>query len=206
MAKKVASKTAVRKPGGRSDRAKKPEPQWGGIRSEAVQRATGRSWDQWCKVLDKDKAASLSHKEIAELVHSKHGVGPWWSQMVTVGYEQARGLRAKHQKPDGFSISASRVFAVAMPVAFRAVNDAGRRAKWMSESVVVTKATPGKSVRMKWPDGSRLVVNFWNKSTPTSTKTQIVFQHEKLKNATEAASTKAHWALRLDALGRVLGV
>jgi uncharacterized protein YndB with AHSA1/START domain len=177
---------------------------WGGISSEAVAKATGRVWEEWCRVLDKDKCASKPHKEIAELVHDKHGVGDWWSQMVTVGYEQARGLRQKHQKADGFSVSASRVFEAPMARTFRAVKNGRERVKWLDAAVTVTKATPGKSVRMKWEDGTRVAVNFWDKSTSGARKTQVVFQHEKLKNAAAAKKMKSFWTSRLDDLGALL--
>ena len=84
--------TATRK---QSTRKKSSSAEWGGIRSEAVQKATGCGWDKWIKALDHEGCASMSHTEIAALVHAKWPkVGDWWSQMVTVGYEQARGLRA----------------------------------------------------------------------------------------------------------------
>ena len=34
----------------------------------------------------------MNHKQIVALLYAKHNVGPWWQQMVTVTYEQARGL------------------------------------------------------------------------------------------------------------------
>ena len=54
----------------------------------------------------------MSHKEIAVYISEKEGCPSWWCQMVTVGYEQERGLREKHQKPDGYSVSASKTVAV----------------------------------------------------------------------------------------------
>ena len=53
-------------------------------------------------------AAHFDDTAMAELLHEKYSVPGWWSQMVTVGYEQARGLRVKHQKKSGFEISATR--------------------------------------------------------------------------------------------------
>ena len=47
-------------------------------------------------------AAKWPHKEIASFLHDQD-CGDWWSQMVAVGYEQARGLRVKHQTADGFT-------------------------------------------------------------------------------------------------------
>ena len=85
-----------------------------GMSDEAVRAKTGKSWSQWFAILDKAKAKDLPHKEITELLRGKHGVPPWWSQMVTVGYEQERGLRVKHQKCDGFSVSGSKTVAVSV--------------------------------------------------------------------------------------------
>jgi hypothetical protein len=68
-----------------------------GISSAAVKKATGKDWKQWFTLLDKAGARKMPHKDIACLVYEKHQVSGWWAQMVTVGYEQARGLRQKHQ-------------------------------------------------------------------------------------------------------------
>ena len=78
---------------------------YGGISSAAVKKATGKTWREWLALLDKAQADKLPHKDIARWLQEKHRLADWWGQMVTVGYEQARGLRLKHQKPDGFEIS-----------------------------------------------------------------------------------------------------
>jgi hypothetical protein len=200
---------AIAKARSTKDRRTKKSPgqqKWGGIGSEAVQKATGRSWEEWCRVLDKDKAAAMTHKDIAAHVHKKYGVGDWWCQMVTVGYEQARGLRVKHQVAGGYSASVSRTLPVSMAAAFRAVSDAKVRRRWLPDELTVTKATAGKSVRIAWNDGTRVVVGFWGKAGKAGEKTQVVFQHEKLKNATAVSKSKKFWADRLDALAEELGV
>ena len=53
--------------------------------------------------------------------------------MVTVGYEQARGLRKKHQRPEGFQVSASRTVAVPIAVAFAAIAAVARA--WMERRI-----------------------------------------------------------------------
>lgn len=180
---------------------------WSGISSEAVERATGKTWEQWCALLDKDGAAKIPHKEIALHVRTKYGIGDWWCQMVTVGYEQARGLRVKHQTASGYIANVSKTFAVPMSEAFDAVADAKLRGRWLKEAVTVSKTTPGKSVRMAGKDGSRIVVGFSDKTGKTGqAKTQIVFQHEKLKDAASVAKSKKFWSERLVGLAEVLGV
>src|SRR5436190_22334159 len=83
-----------------------------GISSEAVAAKTGKTWPQWLKILDADGAGKLDHRGIVRILREKHDIGPWWQQMVTVGYEKARGRRVDHQRPPGFFISASKPFAV----------------------------------------------------------------------------------------------
>ena len=77
------------------------------ISSEAVKAKTGKTWAQWFALLDKSRAQAMSHKDIVAVLAGKNGLGPWWRQMVAVAYEQAKGLRDKHEKPDGFEISRS---------------------------------------------------------------------------------------------------
>src|SRR5262245_40836253 len=87
---------------------------WGGISDEAVKKATGCGWDRWLATLDGAGCAKLSHKEIAKRIHERWPkVGGWWSQMVTVGYEQARGLRKANQNCDGdWQVSSSKTVGV----------------------------------------------------------------------------------------------
>ncbi len=84
-----------------------------GVGNEAVFKATGRTWDEWLKALDRAGAKKMAHKDVALLLSRQFKVPNWWSQMVTVGYEQARGLRKAHQAaPSGFAPpNASRTMA-----------------------------------------------------------------------------------------------
>ncbi len=169
-----------------------------GIGADAVRAATGRDWNQWLKVLDAAGAPDMTHKQIAAWLHEKRKLPGWWAQMITVGYEQARGRRVKHQKTGGFEVGASRMIAAAMKPTFDAWKSPARRARWLpGESISIRKANPGKSIRITWTDNSNVVVNFWNKG---ASKTQVVVQHGKLPDAKAAARIKKFWGTRLDAL------
>ncbi len=61
------------------------------------------------------------------VLNSRYKVGPWWCQMVAVTFEQARGLREKHQKPGGYEISASKTVATPLQDLFGAWADEGLR-------------------------------------------------------------------------------
>ncbi len=174
-----------------------------GMSSDAVKAKTGKGWDEWFGVLDKAGAAQMPHKQIAALLHDKHGVPAWWTQMVTVGYEQARGLRSLHQKPDGFEASASKTFSVPVAELFRRFDDAGLRAKWLGkEKLTVRKSTEAKSMRVTWGDGSNLEIYFWPKG---ESKSSVQLQHNKLADEADVQSHKAFWKAALQRLGEQLG-
>lgn len=174
----------------------------GGVSSAAMKKATGKTLLQWHAVLDRSGAAKKSHREIAAWIHEKHGLPGWWAQMVTVGYEQARGLRAKHQKPDGFEVSISRTIVAPVDRAFEAWKDPALRELWLPHTPLsVRKATPHKSIRITWTDGTNLSVNFWPKGP---LKCQVVPQHGRLADAATAEKMKTYWTGRLDALAAVL--
>jgi uncharacterized protein YndB with AHSA1/START domain len=169
----------------------------------AVRAKTGKTWPEWFAILDKAGAAKLSHKEIVAHLVEQHHVGPWWQQMVTVTYEQARGLRAKHEKLGGFEISVSKTLNVPAAAAFTAWQDKRRRARWLPDpAVTIRKATPNKSMRLTWVDGQGSVdVNFYSKGEG---KTQVSVQHGKLADAKEAASKKVYWSKALGGLKDLL--
>ncbi len=170
---------------------------------EAVKAKTGKKWDQWFAILDKAGAKEMSHKDIVKFLDSKHDVGPWWQQMVTVTYEQARGLREKHEKPGGYQISVSRTVNVPIANLYKAVANEKNRSNWLPEGGLVgRKATTNKSMRVTWKDGkSSLEVCFLPKG---DAKSQVVVQHSKLQDAKAAAKMKIFWGQALDRLREVL--
>jgi len=175
-----------------------------GISDDAVRVATGMTWPQWLKILDDAGAKQLTHKGIVTYLTRHHrGLGGWWTQMVTVGYEQARGMRRKHETPAGFEISRSRTIEAPVGRVYKAWRDKRWRHKWLDDpGVTVRKATPDKSMRITWVDGkSSVEVNFYPKGTA---KTQVTAQHRKLADAEEAERMKAYWATNLDQLRAML--
>jgi uncharacterized protein YndB with AHSA1/START domain len=174
-----------------------------GISSEAVKAKTGKSWAEWLKILDKAGARKMSHTKIAAYLYDNRGVPGWWCQMVAVGYEQARGLRVRHQTIKGFEISKSITIAVPVKMLFEAFKNDKTRTRWLPEKgVAIRKATPYKSMRVNWSDGKTLLsVNFYPKGTG---KSQIVVQHLKLASATEVKQKQGYWSKALEKLKNLL--
>src|SRR5262245_39510968 len=72
-----------------------------GMSDAAVKEKTGRTWAGWVATLDRAGAHEWPHAKIAQYLSKECAVPPWWSQMVTVGYERIKGLRAVGQRRDG---------------------------------------------------------------------------------------------------------
>ena len=166
---------------------------------DAVKTKTGKDWKQWFAILDKAGAKKMSHQEIATYLHNKQGVGPWWTQMVTVTYEQQRGLRELHRKPGGFEIIVSRTLNAPVSKVYKSFANEKERSAWLGEQgLVIRTATPNKSMRVTWNDGkTSLSVMFYPKDAQ---KSQVVVQHSKLADAKAAARMKTYWSTALDRL------
>ena len=170
---------------------------------EAVKAKTGKTWKEWFAILDKAGARKMTHQEIVKLLNTTHGVGPWWQQMVTVTYEQQRGLRAEHEKPDGYQISVSRTVNTPLGKLYKAFASDKSRAQWLGENgLVVRKATANKSMRVTWKDGkTSLEIGFYSRGDE---KSQVAVQHSKLPNAKDATKMKTYWGRALDRLRELL--
>ena len=169
---------------------------------EAVRAKTGKVWDEWFALLDASGAQTMGHKEIAALLGDQHGVGSWWRQMITVTYEQARGLREKHQTASGYTANASRTIGVPVGRLFEAWSDAALRSRWLPDAeLTIRKATPGKSLRISWGDGSNVDVGLVSKG---ESKSQVAVEHAKLPDAAAVARAKGYWKQALDRLQKAL--
>lgn len=173
-----------------------------GISSEAVAKATGKTWKEWILILDKNDCKKMNHKEIVSIVHNKYGIGSWWQQMVTVGYEQARGLREKHQTATGYEISVSKTIDTQLVKLYKAWEEIKIRKRWLDEhKFVIRKSTTNKSIRAIWIDGKTLInVNFYSKGENKST---VVVQHLKISSLKEASKMKKYWDEKLKFLSLI---
>jgi hypothetical protein len=173
-----------------------------GMSDASVNAKTGHAWEHWVKVLDQNGAARMTHRDIVALLSSRHDVGSWWAQTITVGYERVKGLRARGQKRNGtFGAGKSRTFNVPVNTLFNAWKDADIRSRWLDEAVKIRTATRPKSMRLGWPDGTIVAVGFVAKSL---SKSSVAIEHSKLADQATAERLKLYWAERFDVLRDVL--
>ncbi|HEX2557071.1 MAG TPA: hypothetical protein VHK86_02000 [Nitrososphaera sp.] len=172
------------------------------ISDAAIKKRTGKSWEQWFSILDKANATKMSHKEIAEYLCDKQGVAAWWCQMIAVTYEQDRGLRKKHERPDGYSVSVSKTFDVQLSTLYKYWNDEKLRRQWLKDEFTTRKATTCKSIRFTGDDNTSVEVNFYRKG---QSKSQAAVQHSKLTNPKHVEQMRSYWKAALERLKGALG-
>ena len=166
---------------------------------EKLSEATGQAWEAWLSVLDQWGARDRKHREIVDFLISKHDVAGWWAQAITTGYERARGMRLKHQQPNGFTVYASRTVGVPIGVLFDAFVDGQTREQWLADgSMSIRTSDPGKVARFDWADGpTRVLVTFEEEGVSKAT---AHVAHERLPDPGAAETEKQSWKERLVAL------
>ncbi|MGH2678252.1 MAG: hypothetical protein ACRDHB_07830 [Actinomycetota bacterium] len=171
--------------------------------SEAsLRRATGKGWDDWFRILDAWDGTSHSHGETTRYLGEKSGVSGWWTQSIAVGYERARGMRAKYQTARGFQVSVSKTFPVGVQGLSRTFEDARRRSRWLEAGTLKLRTgRPGQSARYDFRDGNgRVMAYFESKGRGKST---VHIQHEGLPSAETVEEMRTFWKERL---GRMAGI
>ena len=174
-----------------------------GMSDAAIKANTGCDWKRWVDALDDAGAHAWPHRKIAEYVREKFGVPDWWTQAVTVGYERIKGLREIGQRRGGgYEATKSKTFAVGVARVFDAFAKPRTRSRWLpGVKLTVRTATPHKSVRITWHDGSSVQV--WLESKAAK-KCSASVQHSKLPDRDAATKMKAFWGERLEALAGML--
>jgi hypothetical protein len=173
-----------------------------GMSDAAVKAKTGKDWAGWFGALDRAGAANLKHPQIAQLLHEKHGMPGWWCQMVTVEYELARGLRARHQTASGFSASVTKTIATSVSALFAATANAAKRKQWFPKGdLEPSSQTRNKYFRGSWNGAARLEIGFYETK---GGKAQIAIQVNKLAKRADVDREKAAWKAALVKLEKML--
>jgi len=174
-----------------------------GMSDGAFRAGSGRPIGEWLEILDAWGATERTHTEIARWLVAEQGIGGWWAQSVTVAYERARGMRARHERATGFYGTVTRTMAAGPERITDAFTDAVVRAAWLPDAPMrLRTAARGRGARFDWDDPpSRVVVALVDKGP---SKTQIAVTHERLPDADAVARVKELWRERLASLKELL--
>jgi hypothetical protein len=190
------------KRGGRGSHAPDSGGGASGITEAAVRKATGKGWGDWYALLDAAGAQEMTHQQIISAV-ARHQQNTWWQQMIAAAYEQARSLRERHQREDGFAANASKLIRAGVTRVYAAWVEDELRAGWLDASGWnIRKSTPCKSLRITWKDGHTHVdVALWPRSVG---KTLLQVEHSRLATLDEVHRFKAFWGVALERLRGLL--
>ncbi len=170
-------------------------------RIKPVERATHRTWDEWLAFMDRIDAKSLDHHGIALKVYDElngTGIEPlgWWTQAVTVAYEQHIGRRIPGQRPDGtFQLSVTKSTPLAMQPLMDAWVRFADRDDFVRGLVAGDLKVSGTDRRITWrtraADGSSIVVTSEPKKNGTAS---IVAVQMGLPTPEQNDEARERWA------------
>ena len=196
------------------------------VSAEAVQKATGRTWDEWLALLDAEKAETMSHRQIVNFLAGNNLVtDSWWQQQVTVGYEIARGRRGTGQTADaGFQIGVQKTIDLPLNRAWELLTSAEGIRTWLGNAPrlnlrprtryrtpdgtagEIRTVDEGRKLRLTWlPRGWKRATTLQITLVPNGDKTSIRFHHEKLDGERERERMYSHWRDVLERLEALAG-
>ncbi len=165
---------------------------------EVIAAQTGRSWTEWCDLIEAWPGHVAGHAAVAAHVHAAYGLDHWWSQGVTVSWERITGRRVVNQRSDGtFEASKTRTVTVDHDALRAALFDDAERVELFPGFETEMRSKPTTKVpRVAFPDG---VVLFT--LTPLDDgRVRINVAHGQLESPGAVEHWKAYWSAWLEAV------
>lgn len=157
---------------------------------DKIREATGRSWNQWCDLIEVELGEHPEHAAMVSLAQT-NGTDGWWAQTVAVGYERITGLRLPNQRMDGtFTASKSRSLDLDVPGFRELLLDADARADLFPGLDTELRSKPeSKALRIAIDEGSVL---FSFDPAPNG-RTRLTVTHERLSTPADVQFWKKYW-------------
>ncbi len=173
------------------------------IDDEGIRKATGRGWNALCDLVDSWPGHSQGHTAIAQWLVDQHGVGAWWAQSVTVGWERITGVRKPHQMADGsFTAGKSRTINCDAAALRAMLLDAAARADLFPGHVSTLKSKPAsKSIRLAIGEG----VAQFDLEPKDEGRMKVTVSHVKLPTSDAVEQWKFYWSEWLEAIDATKG-
>ncbi len=169
-----------------------------GTSDTAIRKGTGRGWDEWCDLIDQFEHKADGHAAIADHVRKNLGVGAWWAQSVTVGYERIVGLRLPYQRADG-TFSANKSATVR--------TDADELRSMLLDDEERPHLFPGVSTELKSRPGTKAIRVAIGPGVATISFddlgrgfTRVAIQHNHLPSLDSVEQWKFYWQEWLEAI------
>jgi uncharacterized protein YndB with AHSA1/START domain len=195
------------------------------VSTEAVELATGRDWDDWIEFIDGSGGERMDHRQIVVLLANAGGVDSgWWQQMVTVGYEHAKGRRVTGETAaTDFQIGVQRTIPIGREALWDLLTSGTGTRIWMGTDIVerldplepgarygaadgtsgeFRTIKPGHRLRLTYQDAKQsqpsVLQLTLNSPGGSTSKTALRFHQEKLASERERERMREHWTAVLD--------
>ena len=167
----------------------------------AVRESTGHGWNKWFADIDAAGGMQMSHKQIVAWRRDETTLSRWWQLIVAVSYEQVRGKRDKHQKPDGFQISVAKTMNATKAWLFSAWKSPRVRQRWFADDVTMRATREMDALRITMSDGTWMNVRL--QSSPREGRVPVSVTHGGLRDAQQADAMKGFWRMTLQRLAEL---
>lgn len=169
-----------------------------GLGDDAVANATGKGWDDWVDIVESWKGHTDSHPAIAARLTEEYGLGGWWAQGVTVGYERIVGIRLPYQRADGtFTAGKSKTVAIeGAELRSMLLDDGARDELFPGHHTELLSKPSAKAIRIAIGPG----VALFGIEPADGDRAKVTVGHEKLPEYELVDEWKHYWTEWLDAL------
>jgi len=191
------------------------------ISSEAVAKATGKTWSEWIIALDLAGAVQWDHKALVEYLAGTYQISPWWCQTIAMHYERMHRQRIVGQTASaGFEIGVQRTIMLAQSQLWDFIISERGIVLWLGDCAAFTRTVgsaytttggttgvfrvvnPPHHLRLTWqPAGSARASTLQIRLVPVkSEKTSLRFHQEQLADDATRTQMRRHWQEVLDSL------
>lgn len=191
----AARRVLLARTGGRHGRVWVAEPE---TADASVSAATGKSWDEWCDVIDAWPGRTEGHTATAAYLRETHDVDAWWAQTITIGYERITGLRLPYQRPDGtFTASKSMTISINTDeLRSMLLADEHRVDLFPGLDTELRSKPTSKAIRLSVGPGVAII----DLEPKNNARTKVTVAHENLPAYDDVAEWKFYWSEWLEAL------
>ena len=195
------------------------------FKDSSVKSATGKSLDDWFKIIAKNSGEHSTHKDIADFLHEQFEITYWWAQEITVLYEKDIGRRITGQTQGGlFQVGVSKTFQhptdtvwgfLTSPKGLKLIvgddPDPGRiedleGSSPSGTSYKMTTYKPFSHIRMQWklPYWKSYSILQIRVTAKENSKTTLSFHQERLVDSDAREEMRRHWQETAEAMIRSL--
>jgi len=193
------------------------------LTDEAIQAATGKTWDEWFTVLDERGGPAAGRRAIGDYLYSEYKVDIWWVSAINVQYEAARGVKERDGRGKGYTICATKTITAPLDRVYAAwasaaeldqwfgsdhhadVSDGGSYSNSDGDTGTYKRVRPNKDLRFTWENPAHqpsiVDVLFADKGKG---KTGVQVTHDRIQTREEADGLRAGWGEALDRLKALL--